>query len=114
MAARGRRISASCSTGPLDAPERIAVLGERIGELVPDGADPEHHHAYGVGDDVVQLAGDPRALLGHCDACRCLPLPLGQGRAYFRRLGLLGTLAQSKARDPADRELERDEDELDG
>ena len=81
---------------------------------MPDGADLEHHHADGVGDDVVQFARDPHTLLGHCDPRRRVPFPLGQARAYFRRLGLLGTLAQSEARHPADRELERDEDEHGG
>ena len=74
---------------------------------MPDGADLEHHHADGVGDDVVELARDPRALLGHRDARRRLPLPLGLRRAHLRRFGLLGSLAQGEARDPADREHER-------
>ena len=83
-----------CST-PL---ERLPVLRERSRELVPDGADLEHHHADGVGDDVVQLARDPRALLGDGDAGRRLALALGLGRALLRRLGLLGPLAQREAR----------------
>ena len=36
------------------------------------------------------------------------------GRALLRRLGLLGPLAQREAGEPADREQERDEDELAG
>ena len=96
----------------LDACERIAVLGERVGELVPDRADLEHHHADGVGDDVVEFARDSRALLCHRDPGGRVPLPLGLGRAYLRRLSLLGTLAHGKAREPADPEQERDEDEL--
>jgi hypothetical protein len=44
---------------------------------VADSADLQHHHADGVRDDVVQLARDPRALLGHGDARRCIPLLLG-------------------------------------
>ena len=59
-----------CAAGLLDASERIRVLGECFGELVPDGADLEHHHADSVGDDVVELARDPRALLGDGDAGR--------------------------------------------
>ena len=79
-----------CAAGLLDAPERVPVLGQRVGELVPDGADLEHHHAHGVGDDVVELAGDPRALLGHRDARRRLSLASrASGRAHLRRLGLL-------------------------
>jgi hypothetical protein len=72
----------------------------------------EHHHADGVRDDVVKLARDPRAFLGDRDACRCVPFPLGLARAYLRGFGLLGTLPHSKAGEPADRELHRDEDEL--
>ena len=89
--------------GPLDAPERVAVLGQRVGKLVPDRAHLEHHHADRVGDDVVELAGDPRALLGHRDARRRLALPLRPDRADLGRLGLLGALAQREARDPGDR-----------
>ena len=67
-----------------------------------------------MGDDVVQFARDPHALLCHCDSGRRVPFPLGQARAYFRRLGLLDPLAQRKAPHPGDRELERDEDEHGG
>ena len=80
------------AAGLLHAPERIPVLGERIGELVPDGADLEHHHADGVRDDVVQLASDSRPLLCHRDAGGRLALPLGLARAFFSRLGLLRPL----------------------
>ena len=44
--------------GLLDAPQRLGVLGRRVGQPVPDRAGLQHHHADGVGDDVVQLAGD--------------------------------------------------------
>ena len=112
MAARRRRISArAVAAGPLDAFERIPVLGEHLRELVSDGADLEHHHADGVGDDVVELPGDPCALLGDGDACGGLALALGPGGAFFRRFGLLGTLAQGVARDPSDHEPEGNEDE---
>ena len=60
---------------------------------MPDGADLEHHHADGVGDDVAQLARDPRALLGHGHPRCRLSLLLGLGRADLRRLCLLGPLA---------------------
>ena len=66
-------------------------------------ADLEHHDAHGVGDDVVELACDPRALLRHRDTRRRLALPLGPGRALFGRLGLLRALAERVARDPGDR-----------
>ncbi len=79
---------------------------------MPDGADLEHHHADGVGDDVVELARDPRAFLGHGDACGRVPFALRDGRAYFRCLSLLGAFAQSEAGNPGDHEIDRDEDEL--
>ena len=71
----------------------VAVLGERVGELVPDGADLEHHHAHRVGDDVVQLARDPHALLCHCDASRRVTFLFGLFRPHFSGLGLFGTFA---------------------
>jgi hypothetical protein len=80
------------AAGTLDAGERIAVLRERVGELVPDGADLEDHHAHCVGDDVVELACDPRALLRHRDAGRGFALALRLGGARFRCLGLLCAL----------------------
>ena len=63
-------------------------------------------------DDVVELAGDPRPLLGHRDPCGGLALPLGLGRAHLRSLCLLGALPQGVAGEPADPEEERDEEEL--
>ena len=116
------------AAGLLDAPERVPVLLERCGKLVSDGADLKHHHAHGVGDDVVELARDPGSLLGHRDPSggfslalgegrahlRRLSLPLGEGRAHLRRLGLLGTLAEGVAGDPGDDEPERDEDQVAG
>ena len=106
--------------GLLDAPERFPVVLEGVREFVSHGADLEHHHAHGMGDDVMELAGDPRALLGHRDPCGGLSLPLGErrahlrrlslalgeGRAHLRRLGLLRTLTQGVAGDPGDHEPE--------
>ena len=110
VAAHGRQQLAHLGerrpTCPLDIPERIAVLRQRIGEFVPDGADLKHHHAHGVGDDVVELARDPGSFLGHRDPCRRVSLPLGQGGAHLRRFGLLDTLPEGKAGDPGDRELQ--------
>ena len=100
--------------GALHALERIAVLVERLGQLVPDGADLEHHHADGVGDDVVELARDPRALLRHRDARCCLTLALGPDRTFLGCLGLVGALAQGVAGEPGDDEPKGDEDELAG
>ena len=81
---------------------------------MPDDADLEHHHADGVGDDVVQLARDPRPLLGDGDAGGGLPLPLGLRRANLGRLCLLLARLERVSRQPADPEQKRDEDELAG
>ena len=78
-----------CASGPLDVLERVAVVRELVGQPVPHGADLEHHHADRVRDDVVQLAGDPRALLGDGEARRRLALALRLRRARLGRLGLL-------------------------
>ena len=101
-----------CAPGLLDALERVAVLCERGGKLVPHGADLEHHHAHRVGDDVVELARDARALLRDGDAGGGLALPLGLDGAPLRRLCLLGALVHGEAREPADREQERHEEQL--
>ena len=92
------------AAGPLDAPERSRSSGERFRELVPDGSDLEHHDAHGVGDDVVELARDPRALLRHGNACGRLALALGPRRALLSGLGPLGPLAEGVARNPGDDE----------
>ena len=102
------------AAGPLDAPERIAVVGLCLGKLVPDGADLEHHDADRVGDDVVQLARDASALLGHGDARRRLTLPFCPHGTCLRRLGLLRSRAQSEAYGPGDSELDGNQDELCG
>ena len=62
----------------------------------------------------MELACDPRALLGDGDACCRLALPLGLHRPCFGRLGLLGPLAEREAGEPGNREQDRDEDELAG
>ena len=68
---------------PLHTPQCILVLLQRGRELVPDCPDLEDHHADCVGDDVVQLARDARALLCHRDPRRRLALALCLGRANF-------------------------------
>jgi hypothetical protein len=102
------------ATGPLDASQSLAVVGELFGELVPDSPDLEHHHADRVRHDVVELARDPRPLLGHGEACSGLPFPLGPHGTCLRRLGLLRSRAQSEAHGPGDSELDGNQDELCG
>ena len=100
------------AAGLFDALQRIPILVERLGQLVADGADLEHHHADRVGDDVVELARDAGTLLGHRDAGGRLAFALGLERTLFRRFGLLGPLAQREAGQPADPEQDGSEDEL--
>ena len=102
------------AAGPLDAPQRLRVLGQLAGQLVADGADLEHHHADRVRDDVVQLARDPGALLGDRDAGRRVALPLGLRSRAPRPPRPARRARAARARQPADREQERDEDELAG
>jgi hypothetical protein len=65
-----------------------------------------------VGDDVVQLTRDPRALLSDCDAGRRVALALGICGAFFRRLGLHHPLTQCETGKPGDREQDRGEYEV--
>ena len=79
---------------------------------MPHRPDLQHHHADGVGDDVVQLARDARALLRDGDAGGRLALVLGHSRAFLRRLRLRSPLAHGEAGEPGDHEEQRDEDEF--
>ena len=73
-----RRISASAVRPVSSTPwSASASSAERFGKLVTDGTDLKHHHADGVGDDVVELAGDACALLRDRDPRRRISLPLG-------------------------------------
>ena len=81
---------------------------------MPHRADLQHHDADRVGDDVVQLARDPRALLGDRDPGRGLALALGVRRALLGRLGLRGAPAQREAGEPGDHEQGRAEDQVAG
>ena len=102
------------AAGPLDALERFAVVRVLLGKVVPDGADLQHHHAEGVSHDVVELAGDVRALLGHRNAGGGVALPFCLGGPLLGRHGLRGAFLQRESREPADPEHERDEDLLGG
>jgi hypothetical protein len=98
--------------GSLDVLERLLVVGQLVGEPVPDGSHLEHHHAHRVRDDVVQFARDPRALLGDRDPRRRLALALGARRASLGSLGLPGAGAERKPERPGDREQHRQRDVL--
>ena len=90
-----------CAARLLDVGERIPIVGERVRELAPDRADLEDHDADGMGDDVVELARDPGALLCHRDARSRLALTLGVECTFLRRVGLGGPLAQGEPGEPA-------------
>ena len=113
IAARRRRISARAvrpaRSTPLSASRSSAL---ESGEPVPDRTDLKNHHADSVGDDVVELTCDSRALLRDGDPRSGLTITFGLRGARLRRLGLLGALAQRVARDPRDHEAERNEDEI--
>ena len=64
------------AAGLLDAVEHLALAGLVLAQHAPDGARLQHHHGHAVGDGVVELARDPRALVGHGRA-RVLDLVLG-------------------------------------
>ena len=64
-------------------------------------ADPthlEHHRAHAVGDDVVQLARDPGALLRYRLAGALLALLLEDGRVPLVAGGLVGAPLEQAAR----------------
>ena len=59
----------------------FASVASEVAVVAVDRFGLEHHHAHGVADDVVELACDAGALIGHRDACRRLSLALGERRA---------------------------------
>ncbi len=65
-----------------------------------------------MGDDVVELSGDPRALLRDGDPRRGLALSLGLCCARLGGVRLLGAGVERKAGEPGDTEQEGDIDEL--
>jgi hypothetical protein len=65
-----------------------------------------------VPDDVVQLSGDPRAFLDDGTERVGLTVALGDDRPRLGGLRLVGRAAEHVAGEPADREVERDEDDL--
>jgi hypothetical protein len=74
-------------TGRLDRAEHAdGLLGMAV-QYPPCGSGLDSHHAHVMGNDVVQLTGDPHALLEHRPAGLLLPLALELGRP-FRQLPL--------------------------
>ena len=92
------------ATGLLDDLQRLAFLVLVRLEQPAHGRGLHRHHADAVADDVVQLAGDPGALLGDGEACLLLTLQLGLVGKPARHVGLAKPLAEREADDPRDRE----------
>ena len=93
------RLGQRLAAGLLDRGERLARRRLLGAEGVALRAGLDDHHAHVVGDEVVQLAGDPRALVGHRLARAQVALALEQLRARGERLGPQLALADRAAGD---------------
>ena len=104
-----RRCSSAtaCRLERLDRGQRLLRLGRIAVDHDARGAGLDAHHAHVVGDDVVQLARDPHALLEHRAPRVLLALALGLQGALLGRRGLRRALAQGEAGEPRDREQRR-------
>ena len=61
-----------------------------------------------MADDIVELPGDPRALVGDREARPLLPLPLGPRGPLLRLVDLAELAAEPEPDGPGDREDDRD------
>jgi hypothetical protein len=92
------------AAGRLDLAERGRRLAGAGGHGAAGRPGLHHHHAHRVGDDVVQLAGDPAPLGGHRPA-RAQLLLLGQLEVELLQLGhvaqapLLGLAEEERGRE---------------
>ena len=82
------------ATGLLDDLQRLALLVLIRLEQPPHGRGLHRHHADAVPDDVVQFAGDPRALLGNGEACLLFALHFGLLGKPARHVGLAKPFAE--------------------
>ena len=92
----GERLAA----GLLDDLERLTFLFLIGLEAAADGACLDGHHAHAVADDVVQLARDPRALLGNRGDGLGFPLALELIGALICGRGLLELAPECKCCGP--------------
>ena len=103
---RSRRSSTSAS-------RPLAAIASKRGGRLPAVAQPraglrlDHHHAHAVGDDVVQLAGDPTALLGDHRPHALLALAFELLRTIAQQLDQLLAAAHGAAGEPRDGGEER-------
>src|SRR6266550_1589993 len=82
--------------GLLDDEQCLALLLLMRSEQPPRRRSLDGHHAHAVPDDVVQLAGDPRSLVGDREASALLPIPLGLECPLPRLVGLVELAADQE------------------
>ena len=101
-----------CASGPLNASKGLAILRQRIRELVLTAPTRRTITPDGVGDDVEELTGDARALLRNSDACGRLAVVLSLGRTFLPPLRpARSALGERSPRPSRGNEPEGDEDE---
>src|SRR5919201_4775307 len=100
------------AAGLLDDQQGLTLLLLVRPEQPPRRRSLHGHHADAVADDVVQLAGDPRALVRHCQTSPFLALALGPGRPLPRLVRLVELAAEREPDRPGDGEDEAREDEV--
>src|SRR5919201_7100442 len=100
------------AAGLLDDQQGLTLLLLVRPEQPPRRRSLHGHHADAVADDVVQLAGDPRALVRHCQPRPFLPLALGPCRPLPRDVRLAELAAEREPDRPGDGEDEAGEHEV--
>src|SRR5437763_3147952 len=100
------------AAGLLDDQQGLTLLLLVRPEQPPRRRGLHGHHADAVADDVMQLAGDPRALVRHRQASPFLPLALGAGRPLSGHIRLVELAAEREPDRPGNREDEAREDEV--
>ena len=98
--------------GPFDGEQRLALLLLLGTEQPTHAGRLDRHHADAVAHDVVELSGDPRAFLNDGTQRVGFTVALSDDRPRLRGLRLVGGPAEHEAGEPADREIDRDEEDL--
>ena len=86
--------------GALHREQRVALATLVLAEHAPDGAGLDGHHRHGVRDHVVELAGDPPALLEHGAAGGVGLILLEPGGVLLGGAGARDRVADQQARPP--------------
>ena len=92
--------------------ERLALALLLRLEQPADARRLDGHHAHAVAHDIVELAGDPRTLLGNCGLGLLAPLALESRSPLLRLLGLPELVAEAEADRPRDAEDDRAPDHV--